>query len=85
MKSILDCNHTDKMTRALLALETLSVMFDEGGISQEDFSNDVYCISHAVQCRCKNPHSDWLVKIEEIESVAKKYCFYDVEKIIGVN
>ncbi len=68
------------MERALMAIEALSYMFDEGGIDAKKFSSDVYTIAHTAPGRCGNPHEDWLKKIEEIESFAKSIRLYDVEK-----
>ncbi len=80
MKPISECDREERLQRALLACEALSYMFDEGGITAEKFSSDVYCISHVAIGNCNNPHEDWLKKIEEVEAVAKKYNLYDVEK-----
>lgn len=70
------------MERALLALECLSMIFDEGLVDGKQFSSDVYCIAHSAPGRCGNPHVDWLTKIEEVEEHAKKHNIYDAEKIL---
>jgi hypothetical protein len=80
MKLITECNREERLERALMALECLSYMFDEGGIDAKEFSHGVYCISHVAPGRCGNPHEDWLKKIEEVEKAGKKFGIYNPEK-----
>lgn len=72
-------------TRALLAIECLSYLFEEGGINAKEFSSDIYCIAHAASGKCGNPHENWLAKIKEIEETGKKLGIYDIEKIMSVS
>lgn len=82
---IAECGYEERLQRALLACEALSYMYDEGGITAEKFSTDVYCISHVALCTCGNPHENWLKKIEEVEAAATQFNLYDVKKeLIGV-
>lgn len=82
MKPIIECNDEERMKRALYAIEALTYMdWDDA----EKLSSEVYMIAHAARSGCKNPHLDWLEKIEEIEEFAKKANFYNVKEVLKNN
>jgi len=83
MKAICECTREERLERALMAIEALTYMFDEGGIDAKQFSSDAYMIAHSSPGRCGNPHEDWLKKIEQIEASAKSMNLYDPEKVLA--
>lgn len=76
MKSINECSAEERMIRALVAIETMSVdLSDENPILSA-----IYKIAHVALGHC--PHPDWLQEIEEFEKVAVEHNLYHIDRVL---
>lgn len=80
MTPILDAPADERMKRALLAIEALAGESPDAG----SLMGRIYMIAHAAVGKCKAPHANWLLLIEECEHHGKKANIYDVDEVFAV-
>ncbi len=90
MKPIHDCDQKEKMLRALLVIDAMTLgmaEFERSPNSKEPptqlerFISDVYCIAHAAHGMCGS-HSTWLDRIEDNAKLLKEANIMDLEKVL---
>ena len=88
MKSIYDCDQNEKMLRALLVIDAMTLCIDEctdGNPTRlQKYSSSVYRIAHSASGMCGGCGNDskWLEEIEKQAKILKERNTMDLEKVL---
>ena len=79
MKSIMECDRTERLERALLVIDGLCL--EEIDVDTK-LINQIYRVAHSALGACKNPHESWVSEIDELQEGLKKARIVDCDKEI---